>query len=216
MSFSAEIAIDAVLKQVKEALSKRAGSVMEAFHAIDVDNSNQLNTEEFGRILKDFGIILPPRQLGMLVARFDANGDGCVSIPEFSTFMTGATGAFDALKGADAVEDVAGAGSPTQQWRPGMPAGGRQMPVPGQKQMSATDFLFLSRMEADVEERRRTAFLVELRKDPRFRPSMLEPPKPKFQTVSLAGGPIIKSHKHWKTGLEPKRPYQWGPLGGYY
>ena len=45
---------------------------------------------------------------------------------------------------------------------------------------------------------------------------MLEPPKPRFKEVTLTGGPIIKSHKAAKTGLETRRPYQWGPLGGYY
>ena len=45
---------------------------------------------------------------------------------------------------------------------------------------------------------------------------MLEPPKPKFKEVSVGAGPVIKSHSNRKTGLEPRRPYQWGPLGGYY
>ena len=45
---------------------------------------------------------------------------------------------------------------------------------------------------------------------------MLEGPKPKFQTVTLTGGPIVKQHKPNKTGMETRRPYQWGPLGGYY
>lgn len=53
-------------------------------------------------------------------------------------------------------------------------------------------------------------------KDPRFKPSMLEPPKPRFKEVTLTGGPIIKSHKAAKTGLETRRPYQWGPLGGWF
>ena len=44
---------------------------------------------------------------------------------------------------------------------------------------------------------------------------MLEPKK-KFQEVSLTGGPIVKNHKSTKTGFETKRPYQWGPLGGFY
>ena len=91
-----------------------------------------------------------------------------------------------------------------------------RMPPPQKGGLTMTDTLFLSRMEVDIEERRRTAFIDQLRKDPRFKPSMLEPPKPKFQTVTLTGGPIIKTHKSYKTGLEPKRPYQWGPLGGYY
>tara|TARA_B100000787_G_C16026904_1_gene220940 strand:+ start:300 stop:437 length:138 start_codon:yes stop_codon:yes gene_type:complete len=45
---------------------------------------------------------------------------------------------------------------------------------------------------------------------------MLEPPKPKFKAVSLDGGPIVKEHSRRNNGLETKRPYQWGPLGGYY
>lgn len=41
-------------------------------------------------------------------------------------------------------------------------------------------------------------------------------PKKKFQTVTLTGGPIVKTVTSNKTGLETKRPYQWGPLGGWY
>lgn len=49
-----------------------------------------------------------------------------------------------------------------------------------------------------------------------FRPSMLAPPKPKFKSVSLEAGPVIKVHNPNKTGLETRKPYKWGPLGGYY
>ena len=75
---------------------------------------------------------------------------------------------------------------------------------------------FMSRMEGDVQTRRREKFINELKKHPNFKPSMLAPPKPKFKAVSLEGGPIIKEHSRKNTGLETKRPYQWGPLGGYY
>ena len=40
--------------------------------------------------------------------------------------------------------------------------------------------------------------------------------QPKFKAVSLEGGPIIKTVSRRNTGLETKKPYQWGPLGGYY
>uniref|UniRef100_A0A7S2JE93 Uncharacterized protein n=1 Tax=Haptolina brevifila TaxID=156173 RepID=A0A7S2JE93_9EUKA len=80
--------------------------------------------------------------------------------------------------------------------------------------LTQADVEFISRMESDIEDRRRTAFITELRKDPRFKPSMLEPPRAKFKTVTLDGGPIIKTHKSHKTGLEA--PYKWGPLGGWY
>ena len=51
---------------------------------------------------------------------------------------------------------------------------------------------------------------------PYFKPGMLDPPKNAFKEVSLTDGPILKSHSSKKTGLETKRPYQWGPLGGFY
>ena len=44
---------------------------------------------------------------------------------------------------------------------------------------------------------------------------MLEPPKPKFQTVSLTEGPIIKTVKMTQTGPK-KKPHKWGPLGGWF
>ena len=84
------------------------------------------------------------------------------------------------------------------------------------KPLTSSDFAFMQRMEGDIDGRRRTAFIVELKKDPRFKPSMLEPPKAKFKTVSLEGGPIVKTVKPSRTGLETKRPYKWGPLGGFF
>jgi len=92
----------------------------------------------------------------------------------------------------------------------------KKQPIAGPKPLTQTDVNFLSRMDGDVDERRRTSFIIELKKDPRFKPSMLEPPRAKFKTVTLDGGPIIKSHKNQKTGLETARPYKWGPLGGWY
>ena len=58
--------------------------------------------------------------------------------------------------------------------------------------------------------------LVQAEKDPRFHPSMLEQPKPKFQTVTLEAGPIIKSHNSKKTGLETAKPFKWGQLGSFF
>jgi hypothetical protein len=49
------------------------------------------------------------------------------------------------------------------------------------KAMTEKDFDFINRMDSDVEGRRRTAFMEQLKKDPRFRPEMLEPAKSKFQ-----------------------------------
>ncbi|KAL3905398.1 MAG: hypothetical protein SGPRY_010924 [Prymnesium sp.] len=85
---------------------------------------------------------------------------------------------------------------------------------------------FLSRMDNDAHERRRTQYindmselqpadgqrdgrlfvadqtLIPAEKHPHFKPSMLKTPKPKFKTVTLDGGPIIKVHESRKTGQE--------------
>ena len=39
----------------------------------------------------------------------------------------------------------------------------------------------MSRSSADIDSRRRTQYINELKKHPMFDPKMLEPPKPKFQ-----------------------------------
>mmetsp|Transcript_31993 Transcript_31993/g.68790 ORF Transcript_31993/g.68790 Transcript_31993/m.68790 type:complete len:110 (-) Transcript_31993:295-624(-) len=84
------------------------------------------------------------------------------------------------------------------------------------KPLSQKDVDFLQRMDGDVDSRRQSKFINELKKHPAFKPSMLAPPKPPFKEVSLTDGPIVKSHNKKQTGLETKRPYQWGPLGGFY
>ena len=49
--------------------------------------------------------------------------------------------------------------------------------APGsQRKLSQADLAFISRMDMDVDTRRHSAFVTEVKKDPRFRPSMLEPP----------------------------------------
>ena len=85
-----------------------------------------------------------------------------------------------------------------------------------QRSLSQTDSGFLARMEGDTDARRKTKYINELKKHPSFKPSMLEPPKPRFKVASLTDGPVIKTTPAGKTGLEPKKPYQWGPLGGWY
>ena len=100
MSFSSQAQVDAVLKDLKGLLTKNGNSVMEAFHAVDKDNSNQLSATEFATALKSINISLPGHVLRALISRFDANGDGTVSIPEFSSFLTGDVGRMDALRSA--------------------------------------------------------------------------------------------------------------------
>lgn len=91
--------IDVVIKSLREKLESENG-VMNAFHALDVDNSNSLTIDEFGECLKSIGITLPKTHLSAVIARFDANGahlhtsqpccsDYC-SDPAFSRFILAA------------------------------------------------------------------------------------------------------------------------------
>ena len=60
--------IDVVVKALREKLESQAG-VMQAFHAMDRDNSNQLTIDEFADVLKEIDFKLPRRQLEAVIAR---------------------------------------------------------------------------------------------------------------------------------------------------
>ena len=186
MSFAAQMQVDEILQDVQSKLSQRASGVMQAFHAIDKDNSNQLSTDEFATVLKDFGIVLPRRTLTMLVARFDANGDGSVSIPEFSAFMSGNKGQMESLAQAEAVVDetpspmaAAMGGSSLAMARS---AARRSVPASQTKAFSEVDAYFLARMEVDIEERRKVAFIVRAQTLPTRTPR----PEPDANVCRLA------------------------------
>ena len=120
------------------------------------------------------------------------------------------------------------------------------------RELTRKEHEFMARADRDLAARRQQNFINQLKKHPQFKPSMLEPPKPKFKAVSLDNGPIVRTHsrrseccrhstphrhraapplRHHATtsrtssrralsaadnGLETKKPYQWGPLGGFY
>ena len=48
---------------------------------------------------------------------------------------------------------------------------GQAQPQAQRKELTNTEIEFLGRMDFDIEDRRRTSFIAELKKDPRFRPS---------------------------------------------
>ena len=135
------------------------------------------------------------------------------------------------------------------------------------RELTRKEHEFMARADRDLAARRQQNFINQLKKHPQFKPSMLEPPKPKFKAVSLDNGPIVRTHSRRSeccrhstpqraasplrhraapplrhcaapplrhcaatppltpphaapsaadNGLETKRPYQWGPLGGFY
>ena len=69
---------------------------------------------------------------------------------------------------------------------------------------------FLNRMERDIVRREVSATGTVHTSHAAFEPSRAAT----FLEVSLADGPLVKQHPRTATGFEPRRPYQWGPLGG--
>jgi hypothetical protein len=55
-SFSGSAQVNEIMRQVKEKLQARSGSVMQMFHSMDHDQSQQLSRDEFAACLKEFGI----------------------------------------------------------------------------------------------------------------------------------------------------------------
>eukprot|EP00322_Chrysochromulina_rotalis_P015724 CAMPEP_0115836510 /NCGR_PEP_ID=MMETSP0287-20121206/4743_1 /TAXON_ID=412157 /ORGANISM="Chrysochromulina rotalis, Strain UIO044" /LENGTH=214 /DNA_ID=CAMNT_0003289993 /DNA_START=79 /DNA_END=723 /DNA_ORIENTATION=+ len=214
MSFSQDKQIEVVLNKLKAHLSADSGSLKRAFQKLDKDRSNSLSGDEFKEILKEMNVVLPPSVFSALLGKFDLNGDGQVSIPEFMAFMSEDSDRMETLRSAPAL--AMAEATQSQQSVYGMPQSPRTMTPRGSAMYGSTEAKFMMRMENDTESRRRTAFINELRKDSRFHESMLEPPKSKLQEVTLKAGPIIKTHNSKKTGLEGPRPFQWGTLGGYY
>ena len=53
----------------------------------------------------------------------------------------------------------------------------------------------MARADRDLAARRQQNFINQLKKHPQFKPSMLEPPKPKFKAVSLDNGPIVRTRQ---------------------
>jgi hypothetical protein len=69
-----------------------------------------------------------------------------------------------------------------------------------QIELPELDSQFVSRMEEDINSRRKNAFINELKNDPRFKPSMVNKPPPKYMEVAIEGlGPVIATHKAIKT-----------------
>jgi len=234
LSFAQEGQIDAIMAKLKAHLGSSTSELKRMFDKIDTDRSNELTIDEFQACLKEADIVLPASQLRALTARFDLSGDGSISIPEFMAFMSGDANQIEALKQSNSVSSLGGSKMSSSQM-PSSPAwpgraqtatpqargygGLYQQPhdFPPSERMSRTSLMFLARVEGDLETRRRNSFINELRKDPRFKPSMLEPPKPRHKPITLEAGPnIIARHDGKKTGLETAKPFKWGQLGGYY
>ena len=56
------------------------------FHKFDKNGNGRLDSKEFRRLLKSFGIEMHQLQVNSLIDRFDKDGDGNIDMSEFFTF----------------------------------------------------------------------------------------------------------------------------------
>ena len=78
-----------VITFLKFKLEQRSNSLREAFRKVDKSNTGFLSGEDFQECLRDFSIRLPARTIAAVIAKYDVNGDGYVSYPEFCVVMSG-------------------------------------------------------------------------------------------------------------------------------
>jgi hypothetical protein len=57
------------------------------FHLADVNGDGRLNPKEFKKLLKTFGMEMPPADVEILIERFDVDNDGDIDLHEFRAFI---------------------------------------------------------------------------------------------------------------------------------
>ena len=76
------------------------------------------------------------------------------------------------------------------------------------RELTRKEHEFMARADRDLAARRQQNFINQLKKHPQFKPSMLEPPKPKFKAVSLDNGPIVRTHSRRSECCRHSTPQQ--------
>ena len=80
------------------------------------------------------------------------------------------------------------------------------------RELTRKEHEFMARADRDLAARRQQNFINQLKKHPQFKPSMLEPPKPKFKAVSLDNGPIVRTHSRRSECCRHSTPHLRVPL----
>lgn len=71
------------LVQRELALEEELKHYREAFQRVDVDNSGEIDTHELGALMRRLGHPMSAEEVEATCARFDADGSGSISFPEF-------------------------------------------------------------------------------------------------------------------------------------
>ena len=84
--------LDWMLATLLEKITERGGSVSNRVKTLltrfDLDNSGELEMDEFRSCLEDFLAGLQDCEFEALAQRFDSDGSGSVSMPEFTAELT--------------------------------------------------------------------------------------------------------------------------------
>lgn len=78
-------------KFAHEALD-RLKTITAAFKALDTDDSGYLSFAEFGAGLRKFGVSLGPEAVAAIADLYDIDGDGKISLEEFTSRLTSSFG----------------------------------------------------------------------------------------------------------------------------
>ncbi|CAK9026740.1 unnamed protein product [Durusdinium trenchii] len=72
---------------VNEYTTRQQEAYAEAFRKFDVDDSEQISTEELQEVLRSLGFVVPPSLVAEIMEKVDYDGSGELSFDEFETLM---------------------------------------------------------------------------------------------------------------------------------
>jgi hypothetical protein len=76
---------DGILEQIVAHIDAQKSSYMSVFRKYDRDSSGELDKQEFAHVLRELNIAITREQLSKVIQFLDQDGDGSVSIKEFSS-----------------------------------------------------------------------------------------------------------------------------------
>ena len=85
-----------VAEQLKQALSKNAGRVIDLFREWDTDGDGQVSKKEFRRAMPMLGLDVPKADIDALFDEFDKDGGGQIGYQEMKKLLSSGPGSSSA------------------------------------------------------------------------------------------------------------------------